>query len=353
MVESVVSTILPTAVGAGAGFMVGGPWGAAVGAGLGLMSGMGSNAQMSAAEAAANAQAQGINSSITAQLAESQANRDFIEKWLTTNRSDLKDAVDAGLIDLGTAFSTAIQSTQSGYGNALQNIQDAYSGVKAIYDGIPEAAGNALTQYAALVQDPSKYEQTAGYKFLQDQGEQALRRNAAAMGNLQSGATGKALMEYGQGMASTGLDAELARLASLGQYGDNYLNWSQAKGLNQANLNTQQANALANLQSTLGADQANLRMGGATQAANLTNNAVNNWVAAAPNTAPYYTALGNAQASGQIMQGNALANMYNNSLNLLSQGVGLYGMTGGYGGSSGSLGFFNNSNALLGSLLGG
>lgn len=46
-------------------------------------------------------------------------------------------------------------------------------------------------------------QQEPGYQFTLQQGTDAINKNAAANGTLMSGNTGKALMDYGQGLAST------------------------------------------------------------------------------------------------------------------------------------------------------
>jgi len=68
-----------------------------------------------------------------------------------------------------------------------------------------------------LLRDPSKVQQTAGYQFALDQGNQSINRSAAAKGMLNSGNVLAELAKYGQGMASQQYDTETNRLASLMQ----------------------------------------------------------------------------------------------------------------------------------------
>ena len=56
---------------------------------------------------------------------------------------------------------------------------------------------------------------TPGYQFQMDQGLKALDRSASARGLLRSGRQQKALMEYGQGLASTTFGDYLNRLAAI------------------------------------------------------------------------------------------------------------------------------------------
>lgn len=58
-----------------------------------------------------------------------------------------------------------------------------------------------------------------GYQFQLDQGIGAIDKSAAARGNLNSGATLKALQQYGQGMADQSYGNYLQRLMGLGQQG--------------------------------------------------------------------------------------------------------------------------------------
>ncbi len=63
--------------------------------------------------------------------------------------------------------------------------------------GLNGAEGGAPGQpdYSAFMNSPD-------YQFAQQQGEQSLLRNRAALGGLQGGQTGAALQQYGQGLAS-------------------------------------------------------------------------------------------------------------------------------------------------------
>jgi len=58
---------------------------------------------------------------------------------------------------------------------------------------------------------PGEYTQSPDYRFLMEQGTEALNRNAAAAHTLDSGAHEKALLSFGQGLASTDYDKYLAR----------------------------------------------------------------------------------------------------------------------------------------------
>lgn len=74
-----------------------------------------------------------------------------------------------------------------------------------------------LARLTALLDNPDSINQSAGYKFRFNQGQQALERSAAARGNLHSGNTLAALTDYGQGQASQEYGNQMNTL--MGLYG--------------------------------------------------------------------------------------------------------------------------------------
>ena len=70
-------------------------------------------------------------------------------------------------------------------------------------------------QLTGLLNDPSKIQQTAGYQFDVDQGNQAINRSAAAKGSLNSGGVLAELAKYGQGMASREYGNQVNRLSGI------------------------------------------------------------------------------------------------------------------------------------------
>lgn len=144
-------------IGAGAGFLLGGPAGMAIGATLG-----------GAAEEATGGGAAGA----------------------------ARDAANAA--NAGAANELALRRQMYEEGVARQ---------KPFY----EAGVNALPGYLSGIQQggelvrgftPADYEADPGYAFRLAEGQKALERSAAARGGLMGGATGKALIRYGQGAAS-------------------------------------------------------------------------------------------------------------------------------------------------------
>ena len=66
-----------------------------------------------------------------------------------------------------------------------------------------EAGGEAVNQLQGLIKaGPGEYQQSPYYNFLMEQGTRGLERGAAAKGLQQSGAEQKALVGYGQNLAS-------------------------------------------------------------------------------------------------------------------------------------------------------
>lgn len=75
--------------------------------------------------------------------------------------------------------------------------------------GNPTAANDAFNKFLG----------STNYRFLLNQGLQAAQGNAAAHGTLDSGATLKALNDYGQGMAGNALGGYFTQLGNLGTQG--------------------------------------------------------------------------------------------------------------------------------------
>lgn len=114
---------------------------------------------------------------------------------------------------VGGEFTQQGNLWRSGTGELVGDL-GGYIGMKK-----QQAAGADFMPYqnklAELLQDPSKVQQTAGYKFALDQGNQEINRSAAAKGMLGSGNVLAALAKYGQDMASKQYDTEANRLAEL------------------------------------------------------------------------------------------------------------------------------------------
>lgn len=148
---------------------------------------------------------------------------------------------------------------------------------------------------------------TPGYQFRMDQGTQALNRAANAGGNLYSGGTGKALVGYGQGLAS--------------DYWGQYLN--ELAGV--TGMGQQAASQGSNVAANFGGSRANALLGTQNNRANAAMGSLNAYTGA-------NAQIGAAQAGGAINSANA----WTNGLNNLGQIAGTY-----FGGKSAAPSGFN------------
>lgn len=97
-----------------------------------------------------------------------------------------------------TALTSALMPSVGGVG-------DSYNAIKALLSG--DTSGfNA-------------FKNAAGYNFAAKQGTQGVLGSGAARGLLRSGATGKGLVSFGQGLANQYLDNYLSKLMGMGQLG--------------------------------------------------------------------------------------------------------------------------------------
>lgn len=243
-----------------------------VGAGLAIAAGVGGAATIASGVMSSNAAGKAAN-------AQEQAAQDASNTQLTMynqTRSDQAPWRQAG----GSAV------------GALSN-----------YYGLPGANGVTPNPATTAANDNALIQNLPGYQFNLQQGNQAVQRNLAANGLLDSGAAQKALTQYGQGAATS----------ATGQY-------------------------LNGLQSLAGLGQTSAGQTG-YQGGQAANQIGSNQIYA-----------GNAQASGYANQSNAINQglsgltgiygQYNQRQNL--QGAGLQGYynsnspTGGYNAASGS-----------------
>ena len=243
-----------------------------------------------------------------------------VQNQLDTNATNVNNAGKTAIGDVndatGAANTTLANSLNNISGNLNPYLQGGQQGV------------SSLAQYAASNPqfnfDPSKYLNSAGMQFQEQQGDEAINNNAAAQGLGSSGNTLKALSQYNQGLAST--------------YYNNAFN--QAQSQFQTNQNTTLANLSTLINSGLNASNqfgnANTSLG-ALQAQNTLG-------------AGYYggnTTTGLAQyLASQGTQGQE----FNAGLGLQgSEEAGNFAMQGAQGRAAGIMG----SNKSLGNLFGG
>ena len=208
---------------------------AAVGAGVAVSGVAGAAMTSSASESAAQTQEQAAQSANATQLA-----------MYDQNQANLQPFLNEG---------TSAIPTLGGEINTLQGM---------VNNANPNTAGSIQA-----------FENTPGYKFQLQQGEQAIQNSAAASGGLLGGATLQSLLSYGQGLAGTTYQQYLNNLNT------NIDQEQQVIGDTQQQVNT------------------GLSAGGAI--AGVSENAGNNISA---NT----IGAGNAAAAGEVGSANAIAN---------------------------------------------
>lgn len=199
-------------------------------------------------------------------------------------------AVGAGLLGsaIGSRSASKATNAQTQAGREQLALQERiYDETTERFQPYAEQGLNAFNQLAGEVS--GGFQQSPGYQFAFDQGQRALEGSAAAGGNLRSGATMKALTNYGQGMANQEYGNYFNRLGTVAQMG-------QAAAGNQA------------------AAGANFASGGSNSLANM----------------------GNAQSAGAIASGNALSGGINNAMSGYMMGQMMNGGGGGslFGGNS-------------------
>jgi len=166
-----------------------------------------------------------------------------------------------------TEQAARISAQSSGEALALQRriYEEAVARQQPFYEAGREALNKLipLSEYQKFGMD--QFQADPGYAFRLSEGQKALERSAAARGGLMGGATGKALLRYGQQMGSqefsnafnryqTEREAQLNPLQSLAGVGQTSANTVGGYGQNYAN----QANQLA---LTNAANQGNLALG--------------------------------------------------------------------------------------------
>jgi hypothetical protein len=151
------------------------------------------------------------------------------------------------LLNLNPQFDTSFANTTGAYQPYATTGQEGLTATSDLLGLNGQPAADAAM---------ARYQQSPGYQFQFDQGVRAVDANAAASHMLRSGATGKALETFGQGLANTDFGNYYNRLAGLAGGG-----LTAAGGLERAN-----QNYVANLSGNVGA--MNTASTGATNAEN-------------------------------------------------------------------------------------
>lgn len=159
------------------------------------------------------------------------------------------------------AMDRATEASQQGFrylrDNPLNQQAQAYGGqamgMRNALLGIGDGSGGGGFDQQAAQDAFQNYQQSTGYQFRLNEGMGAINQNSAAGGLLNSGATAKALMQYGQNISS----------AEFGNY-LNYLGGTEQTGLeaaaNVASQGQSSGTATANILAQGGQQQANLQL---------------------------------------------------------------------------------------------
>jgi hypothetical protein len=153
-----------------------------------------------------------------------------------------------GAVAAGNALSNANQNVITTQQNNLGNINSIWSNQQALGQGADTALGSALGTNGQPA-NYSGFENMPGYAFAQQQGTQAIQRQAAAMGNAYTPNTAAAVGQYVTGTAMQDYNTYISQL--MGAAG---LGTTANQGLQTANQNT--ANNISTAQQNIGAAQA-------------------------------------------------------------------------------------------------
>jgi hypothetical protein len=142
-------------------------------------------------------------------------------------------------------------------------------------------------------------EATPGYQFTLEQGTRAINQNAAANGTLMTGNTGKALTDYGQGLASTTYNQDFNN--AMQTYMTNY---QSLLGGTQIGQNS--TGQLTNANLTTAGNTANIDMTAGEQQAKQINNAAAARASGYLGTASAYSNMAGGAANGasKMLLGN-------------------------------------------------
>lgn len=139
--------------------------------------------------------------------------QDQIDAGLAASSDALGAGRDAAMGSLASGYQTGRGDVSGGYGQARGDLSSSYGQARGDLErvqGLQSFTGQAtgavdggrnqvLDQAGGLY---GGFEEDPGYKFRQQQGEEAINRQAAAQGGRGGGATMKALADYNQGLAS-------------------------------------------------------------------------------------------------------------------------------------------------------
>ena len=254
--------------------------------------------QSDAAKSASKAQAQGVQQAQeSSRLAAQQAlpliqqgfqqSRDAITSGANAAQANLLAGNQAALGSLGQGYSQGRADLTGGFNRAGQTLNTYYNEASGLFEPTQEQGAGAAQAQAALsgalgpeaqAQAYQNYAESPGQSFLRNQQEQALLRNASALGGGLSASPRvmSALQEQAFGRAQTDFDNQFNRLGVVASRGDianqSLSGLRQSLGQSRAGLQSQLGQLLSGMSVNRGGAMAGLQTEGAANLANLNTN---------------------------------------------------------------------------------
>ena len=158
------------------------------------------------------------------------------------------EGIEQGALDVTSAINQSIETLRGTQAEALQTLSP--------FVQTNTAAANELQSLLGIGGTPEEQakaraalENSPGFQFRMQQGQQALERSAAARGGLFSGRTGQELQQFSQGLASTEFNNRVNQLggaATLGQGIQTAAGLQSGTGQQVAGLQTQLGSTIGN-----------------------------------------------------------------------------------------------------------
>lgn len=213
------------------------------------------------------------------------ASKDAAKALTKQNRQarQLIEAAKQNAVPLLTqGFDEAVKQINLGSQQSRDELLAGIGKANAPFQGFFDRGELASEEQAALLglrgQDAAnaafnRFQESPGQQFIREEGEKAIRRNAAATGQLQGGAVLRELTRFGTGLAQQDFGNQFARLQNLGAQGfnaaANISSNESALASNLANIAAGTSQNLGNIATARGGSLANLELGQASQIAPL------------------------------------------------------------------------------------
>jgi hypothetical protein len=191
-------------------------------------------------------------------LAAVEAQKAIAEQAIRSGTTSGINALDTGVAgargDLRSEYATALENARLQSNVARTDITDSFNRAEGMFNPYQEAGTAALQKQMALSgalgQDAfnAAYQESPQMAFLREQGMRANLAGAGATGGLGGGNVQKELARFGQGLASQGLQQQIANLSGISGQGLN------ATG-SAAGIATNAGSNLANIAQSLGSQQ--------------------------------------------------------------------------------------------------